>query len=191
MNARSHFVFLSGLAIALAIIAGSGVARAQVTMTVPFKFEAGGKSFPPGEYSIGLKQNGAIGLRSGPNGVELVIPAKERLKQRMPPINEPELVFDMVGNFEPSYSEYVTDYLLSEVWLPDADGVIVLTTSGKHQHRTVKGRLTAPTGCIGTTAVEASWRAYNEILVSGADTAAAAEAVDAKAQSGAVSDRNV
>jgi hypothetical protein len=145
MNARTHFVCLEGLAIAFAIIAGSAVAHAQVTVTVPFKFEAGGKSFPPGEYSIDVKQNGAIGLRSAPNGVELVIPAKERLKQRTPAIDMPELVFDMVGNFEPSYSEYVTDYLLSEVWLPGADGVIVVTTSGKHRHRTVRGRLAAPT----------------------------------------------
>ena len=126
---------------ALAVFAVGSMAQAQVTVAVPFKFEAGGKSFPPGEYVVAMKPEGAVGLRAVAGGVELVIAAKERLKPRTPPVKEPELVFDMVGNFEPSYSEYVTDYLLSEIWLPGLEGVVVLTTTGKHQHRTVKGRI--------------------------------------------------
>ena len=50
------------------------------------------------------------------------------------------LVFDMVGNFEPSYTEYVTDYLLSEVWLERADGLLVTATQSVHQHQTIKGQ---------------------------------------------------
>jgi hypothetical protein len=143
MRPRPNFTVLKTAAIAVAILAASTAVHAQVTVNVPFKFEAGGKPFPPGEYAIELKKDGAVGLRSAAGGTELVIPAAEKRKPARP-IQQPELVFDMVGNFEPSFSEYVTDSLLSEIWLPGgADGVIVLTTTAKHDHRTVHGRLAA------------------------------------------------
>ena len=131
-------------AVALAMVVASMVVQAQVTVDVPFKFEAGGKAFPPGQYLIEIKADGGIGLRSVLSGVEIVIAAKERRKPPARAVQQPELVFDKVGNFEPSFSEYVTDYLLSEVWLPGTDGVVVLTTSGKHDHQTVIGRLADP-----------------------------------------------
>ena len=140
MTSRSNLGLLRVLAIAIGLLAVAAVADAQVAVSVPFKFEAGGKAFPPGDYVIELKKEGAIGVRSTLNGAELVIAAKERQKPTRS-IQQPELVFDMVGNFEPSFSEYVTDYLLSEVWLPGVDGVIVLTTISKHDHRTVQGKL--------------------------------------------------
>ena len=135
---------LKAIAIAVVVIAASMVVTAQMIVDVPFKFEAGGKPFPPGQYSIDVKADGSIGLRPTPNGVEIVIAAKERRKQPARAVQQPELVFDKVGNFEPSFSEYVTDYLLSEVWLPGTDGIVVLTTSGKHDHQTVTGRLADP-----------------------------------------------
>ena len=144
MKRKLSLMVLRCLATTHAIVAAAAAAQAQVNVSVPFKFEAGGKSFPPGEYSVELKPDGAIGLRPAQNGVELVISAKETLKRTTGKVEQPELVFDMVGNFEPSFSEYVTDYLLSEVWLPGADGVVVLTTSGKHDHRTVTGRVVLP-----------------------------------------------
>ena len=64
-----------------------------------------------------------------------------KLAQPKPPIEEPQLVFDMVGNFEPSYTEYVTDYVLAEVWLPGQDGLQVHTLKGAHQNQTVKGEI--------------------------------------------------
>jgi hypothetical protein len=128
----------------MVIIAASVAVKAQMTVDVPFKFEAGGKAFPPGQYSIEIKADGGIGLRPLPNGVETVIAAKERRKPAADAVKQPEVVFDKVGNFEPSFSEYVTDYLLSEVWLPGADGVVVLITSGRHEHQTVTGRVADP-----------------------------------------------
>ncbi len=135
---------LKVFAIALVTIVASMAVEAQMIVDVPFKFEAGGKPFPPGQYSIEIKADGGVGLRQAPNGVEIVIAAKERRKQPERAVKQPELVFDKVGNFEPSFSEYVTDYLLSEVWLPGTDGVIVLTTSGKHDHQIVTGRPADP-----------------------------------------------
>jgi hypothetical protein len=134
---------LKVFAIALVVIAASLGLSAQMTVDVPFKFEAGGKSFPPGQYSIAIKADGAVELRAVPNGVATMLAAKER-KQPARKVEQPELVFDKVGNFEPSFSEYVTDYLLSEIWLPGTDGVVVLTTNGKHDHQTVTGRLSEP-----------------------------------------------
>lgn len=144
MKLEPNLPALKVFATALVVMAASIVVTAQMLVDVPFKFEAGGKAFPPGRYSIEIKADGGIGLQPVPNGVEIVIAAKERRKQPARAVQQPELVFDKVGNFEPSFSEYVTDYLLSEVWLPGTDGVVVLTTSGKHEHQTVTGRLADP-----------------------------------------------
>ena len=141
MKPARRLIGLASLAVAFVMMAASVVICAQVTVDVPFKFEAGGKAFPPGQYSIEIKADGAIELRSLPSGVAIVIAAKERLKQTARPVKQPEVVFDKVGNFEPSFSEYVTDYLLSEVWVPGIDGVVVLTTNGKHEHQTITGRI--------------------------------------------------
>ena len=99
---------------------------AQATFAIPFKFEAGGKSFPPGDYSIAQDGDGPITIRPGPKVPEGSVPVSKKLAQPKPSIEQPQLVFDMVGNFEPSYTEYVTDYVLAEVWLPGHDGLLVL-----------------------------------------------------------------
>jgi hypothetical protein len=134
-----RLVVLSVLAFVFVLIAGSTVTYAQGTFNIPFKFEAGGKKFPPGAYWVAQKGEGQITFRREPNGEEVQIPFTSRLTQPSPPLEEPQLVFDMVGNFEPSYTEYVTDYVLAEVWLPGEDGFLVHTTKGAHQNQTVKG----------------------------------------------------
>jgi hypothetical protein len=121
------------------IMAGSTYVFAQITFTIPFKFKAGGKTFPAGEYSLAPKGEGQVALRKEPGGEEVLIPFKERLPQPETPLAEPQLVFDVVGNFEPSYTEYVTDYLLAEVWFPGEEGFLIHTTKGAHQNKIVKG----------------------------------------------------
>jgi hypothetical protein len=135
-----RLVILAIVAFTFVLIAGSIVTYAQGTFKIPFKFEAGGKKFPPGEYWVAQKGDGQIALRKEPNGTEIPIPFTQRLPQPTPPLDEPQLVFDAVGNFEPSYTEYFTDYLLAEVWLPGEDGFLVHTTKGAHQNQTVKGQ---------------------------------------------------
>jgi hypothetical protein len=135
-----RLVVLAVAALAFVLVAGSMVTYAQGTFKIPFKFEAGGKSFPPGEYWIAQKGEGQIVLRKEPNGEEVLIRFIQRLPQPQPPLEEPQLVFDLVGNFEPSYTEYVTDYLLAEVWLPGEDGFLIHTTKGAHQNQTIKGQ---------------------------------------------------
>jgi hypothetical protein len=133
-------VILAVVALAFALIAGGTVTYAQGTFKIPFKFEAGGKKFPPGEYWVAQKGDGQITLRQESKAEEVPIPFIQKLAEPKPAIEEPQLVFDMVGNFEPSYTEYVTDYLLAEVWLPGEGGFLVFTTKGAHQHQTVKGQ---------------------------------------------------
>ena len=50
-------------------------------------------------------------------------------------------MFDEVGNFEPSYTEYFTVYVLAEVWLSGQEGYLVHTTKGAHKNQVVKGDL--------------------------------------------------
>ena len=133
-------VVLAIVALAFALIAGSAVTYAQGTFKIPFKFEAGGKKLPAGEYRVAKKGEGQLSLQIEPNGEEVLIPVKQRLEQPKPAIEEPQLVFDVVGNSEPSYTEYVTDYVLAEVWLAGEGGFLVFTTKGAHQHQTIKGQ---------------------------------------------------
>jgi hypothetical protein len=133
-------VILAVVALAFALIAGGAVTYALGTFKIPFKFEAGGKKFPPGEYWVAQKGDGQIILRQESKTEEVPIPFVQKLAEPKPAIEEPQLVFDMVGNFEPSYTEYVTDYLLAEVWLPGEGGFLVFTTKGAHQHQTIKGQ---------------------------------------------------
>lgn len=127
------------VALAFALVAGGTVTYAQGTFKIPFKFQAGGKKFQAGEYRVAQKADASITLQKEPNGEEVAVPFIQRLSQPKPPLAEPQLVFDVVGNFEPSYTEYVTDYVLAEAWLPGGDGFLVHTTKGAHQRQTVKG----------------------------------------------------
>ncbi|TRZ92444.1 hypothetical protein D4R89_01305 [bacterium] len=136
-----RLVFLAVVALAFALIAGGTVAFAQGAFKIPFKFEAGGKKFPPGEYRVDQKEDGPITLRQESTGKEVLVPFIMKLAQPSPPLQVPQLVFDMMGNFEPSYTEYVTDYVLAEVWLPGQDGLQVHTLKGAHQNQTVNGEM--------------------------------------------------
>jgi hypothetical protein len=135
-----RLVLSAATVLAVVLAADSTVAYAQMTVKIPFKFDAGGKPFPAGSYWIGQDAGGSITLRQEPDGAQVSVPCLKKLTQPTPVLEQPQLVFDMVGNFEPSYTEYVTDYLLSEVWLEGTDGFLVLATQGPHQHQIVKGQ---------------------------------------------------
>jgi len=126
-------------ATALVLVAGAAEAVAQGTFTMPFTFQAGGTSLPKGEYSAVPKDDSHITLRQESTGKEFQASFTQRLPQPSPPPAEPQLVFDMVGNFAPSYTEYVTDYVLAEVWLQGEDGFLVHTMKGAHKTQIIKG----------------------------------------------------
>jgi hypothetical protein len=121
------------------LVAGSTAAYAQGVFKIPFKFKAAGQNLPAGDYWAAPKGEGQIALRKEPGGEEVLIPFTERLAQPETPVEEPQLVFDMVGNFEPSYTEYVTEYVLAELWLPGEEGYLVHLTKGAHKEKIVTG----------------------------------------------------
>jgi len=134
-----RLIILTALVLAFSLFLGNGVAYGQATFKIPFKFEAEGKKFPPGDYWLALKEDGKISLRRETTGEEISISIIEKLPQPDPPVEAPQLIFDMVANFEPSYTEYVTDYLLAEVWLTAKDGYLVLAGERSEYLKSIKG----------------------------------------------------
>jgi hypothetical protein len=134
-----RLIIVAALVLVFKLFIGSGVVYSQATFKIPFKFEVEDKSFPPGNYLIEQKEEGKITLRKEAGGEEIVIPVIKKLEQPDPPITEPQLVFDMVANFEPSYTEYVTEYLLAEVWLAGKDGFLVLAGERSEYNKSIKG----------------------------------------------------
>ena len=122
------------------LVAGTPQAFAQGTFKIPYGFEAAGTKLRAGEDRVAQKDDSNIPLRQEATGKEFQIPFTKRLPKPSPALEEPQLVFDMVGNFAPSYTDYVTDYLLAEVWFPEADGFLVHVTKGAHKTKTIKGQ---------------------------------------------------
>lgn len=131
-------------ALAAGILSGAAIAASasdRAMFKIPFKFEAAGKKLPAGEYLVERTEDGQVRLRQDAKGIDVAIPSKETLAPPDPPYAEPRLVFDAVGNFEPSYTEYFTVYLLSEVWLPGGDGLLIHATKGAHKNEVITGSL--------------------------------------------------
>lgn len=137
-----RFVFWTIIAAAFVLIAGPNMSFAQGVFKIPFKFKAAGQNYPAGDYLVTPKGEGQIALRKEPGGDEILIPFTERLAVPETPAEEPQLVFDMVGNFEPSYTEYITEYILAELWLPGEKGYLIHLTKGAHKDKIITGRKT-------------------------------------------------
>ncbi len=124
--------------LAILVVAGSGPVLAQASFKVPFPFQAGGKKLPAGDYAVLKAADGQLTLRQEATGNVIALPFSERLAQPKPALAEPQLVFDEVGDFAPSYTEYLTVYILSEVWLRGEDGYRTHTTKGAHNTKVIK-----------------------------------------------------
>jgi hypothetical protein len=134
-----RFAKCSVAILAIVLVAGISSAYAQTAFKIPFDFQAGGKKFPKGDYAVALKGDGQVVLRQESTGKEIPVPVLKKLEQPKPPLAEPRLVFDEAGDFAPSYTEYITVYILAEVWLPGQDGLEVHVTKGAHKNQVVKG----------------------------------------------------
>ena len=133
---------LAVLTIAIAAFAALSAAapvQAQSVFKVPFNFESGGKKFPAGNYVVTRTGDGQVTFQQVATGKESVVPFTQELTPAEPPASEPRLIFDEVGNFEPSYTEYFTVYVLAEVWLSGQEGYLIHTTKGAHKNQTVNG----------------------------------------------------
>jgi hypothetical protein len=125
--------------LAVLLVAGAASSFAQSTFKVPFPFQAGGGKLPAGEYVVVSNTDGGLTLKQESTGKLFPLAFTERLAQPAPPLADPQLVFDEVGDFAPSYTEYITVYILSEVWLARGDGFRTHTTKGGHKTKVVKG----------------------------------------------------
>jgi hypothetical protein len=125
-------------ALACVLVLGGAALRAQVTFKIPFKFESGSQKFPAGEYLVSRAEDGRISFRYAPSDREALVPVLNALPRPEPPLEGPQLIFDAVGNFEPSYTEYYTVYVLAEVWLGGTEGYLIHTTKGAHQTKIIK-----------------------------------------------------
>lgn len=126
---------------ALALLCGAAAvpALAQATFKVPFPIKAAGKSLAAGTYAVSKTADGGLLLRHEGSGRETLVAVLERIAPPSPPPAGPQLVFDEVGDFAPSYTEYITVYVLSEAWLPGEDGFRIHVTKGAHKTKTVAG----------------------------------------------------
>lgn len=122
------------------LAASAGLAFGQASFKISFGFIAGGKKLPAGEYLVAPRGTDQLAIKKLPDGAEVLAPYTQRLELPDQPPAEPQLVFDVVGNFEPSYTEYVTDYVLAELWMPGEKGFLVRAMKGAHQHKTVTGQ---------------------------------------------------
>ncbi len=129
----------TGVALALILAAGVALAFAQAEFKVPFPITAGGKKLAAGDYAVSKAADGGLVLRQGSTGKDIPLAVLERIARPEPPLGTPRLVFDEVGDFAPSYTEYITVYVLSEVWLPGEDGYRVHVTKGAHKTKAVDG----------------------------------------------------
>jgi hypothetical protein len=134
-----RFIILAMIVLAFELFLGAGIAYSQVTFEIPFKFEVGDKSYTAGHYMVTQKEEGKITMWGEAKSEEIVIPFLKKLEQPETPISDPQLIFDMVANFEPSYTEYVTEYVLAEVWLSGNDGFLVLDGERSEYTKAVKG----------------------------------------------------
>lgn len=134
---RLIILAVCGLVINLAF--GCGLAYSQATFKIPFKFKAAGKSYPPGNYRFAQEEDRKITFRGETGEEDIAIPIIERLPQPEQPAGEPQLIFDMVGNFEPSYTEYITEYVLAEVWLTGENGFLLLSMERSEYKKSVSG----------------------------------------------------
>ena len=126
------------LAVAV-LVAGVASAFGQADFKVPFPIKAAGKNLAAGEYAVVKAPAGGLILKQVATGKETPLAAIERIPQPTPPVAAPKLVFDEVGDFAPSYTEYLTVYVLSEVWLPGEEGYRIHVTKGAHKTKEVAG----------------------------------------------------
>jgi len=120
--------------------AAAGQATSPALFEVPFKFKVASQDFAAGEYRVHVNAEGRIVLQAMATGRETAFPVAGALDAPAEPAEVPRLVFSIVGNFAPSYSEYVTEYVLTEAWLVQECGLLIRAIRGTYESKVVTGR---------------------------------------------------
>ena len=124
----------------LAAAAPAGQATSPALFEVPFKFKVASQDFAAGEYRVHVNEEGRIVFHATATGREAAFPVAGALEAPAEPAEVPRLVFSIVGNFAPSYSEYVTEYVLTETWLGGDGGLLIRAFRGTYETKVVTGR---------------------------------------------------
>ena len=121
-------VFLTVLALVVAFELGGAMAYAQsIHAEIGFPFVAGGKEMAAGKYTVEVTTAGTV-LLTGAGGSRMLIPVITMLG-RHDQDPDAEFVFDKIDG----------KTVLSEIWMPRKDGMLVLATKGPHEHAVVGG----------------------------------------------------
>lgn len=131
-------VAIGMLALISATFAGGSTSPAFFEM--PFKFKVAARSFAAGEYHVHVNEEGRIVFHELATGRETAFPVSGKLDPPAEPAEEFRLVFNIVGNFEPSYTEYITEYVLTEAWLGGENGLLIRAFKGTYESHIVTGR---------------------------------------------------
>jgi hypothetical protein len=120
------------IAVVVAFLMGGAAAHAQsINAEIGFPFSAGGQELTAGKFNIEVASGGAasglITLR-GQDGRPIMLKVITTLG-RHDKDPDAELVFDKIGG----------KMLLSEIWMPGKDGMLILATAVPHEHAVLGG----------------------------------------------------
>ncbi len=118
------------LAIVCLLATTMSYGQKTLKVKIDFPFTAAGKVLAAGDYEITRDFRGEFFTVQGQDKQGVEVPIVTRITKEMrADQEEPRLVFDKVGD----------TYLLSEIWLANEDGYVVLVTKGTHEHKVMKG----------------------------------------------------
>ena len=123
----SRFAMAFGLA---ALVASTAQASEVVNSTVPFAFTAGTSDLPAGQYRLTIdRDQRVVTVQDAKSGKSVVVQFVTTLS-RDPgsKSGEARVVFDKSEDGK---------HMLSEVWSPKGDGVLVGAAKGKHEHKVI------------------------------------------------------
>jgi len=125
----SHIGFVvAALVIGVAGFGTMTYAQSVTRVKIDFAFVAGGKEMPAGAYDFEADHSRVLLRPQNGKGSSVVMQVITRLG-RHDADTDAELIFDKIGD----------KFLLSEVWIPDADGYLLLNTPVDHEHRVLGG----------------------------------------------------
>jgi hypothetical protein len=98
-------------------------------VNISFQFTVGKKVFPPGQYEVAHEKESTpfVTIRGANGKSAMQVKVITLLARENSSENTMRLVFDKVGDAQ----------VLSEVWIPGQQGLLVHLTKGGHQHQTV------------------------------------------------------
>jgi len=123
-------VFLTAVALVVAFVVGGAMAYAQnLSAEIGFPFVAGGKEMAAGKYTVRVTEDRErMAVLMGPGGLQVIMPVITTLG-RHDKDPDAEFVFDKIDG----------KAVLSEVWMPSKDGLLLVASKGRHEHAVVGG----------------------------------------------------